>query len=156
MRETEVYIRSQLHKHAPNPPTPEPTLCHIMFLAYRGFPTERARRLPRRLHEPQKSHSKGEVREIMRGEEEGTSAYPSVLEPKLGQSLLLLLRPSGTAAMTASTVFMCVSVFSECKSICTRVSLLYSTMKGKGTSPLATSSQTVPNHLPLLTHPPIP
>lgn len=49
VRETEVYIRSQLHKHAVNPPTPEPTLCHIMFFVYRGFPTERARRLPRRL-----------------------------------------------------------------------------------------------------------
>lgn len=49
VRETEVYIRSQLHKHAVNPPTPEPTLCHIMFWVYRGFPTERARRLPRRL-----------------------------------------------------------------------------------------------------------
>lgn len=50
----------------------------------------------------------------MRGEDEGTSAHPSDLEPKLGQSLLLLLlllRPSGTAAMTASTAFMCVSVF---------------------------------------------
>lgn len=132
--------------------------CVILCFGFIGvFPQRGLEGFLADFHEQQKSHSRREVRETMRGEEEGTSAHPSVLEPKLGQSLLLLLlRPSGTAAMTASTVFMCVSVFFACKSICARVSLLYSTMKGKGTSPLATSSQTVPNHLPLLIHPPNP
>lgn len=109
--------------------------CVILCFGFIGvFPQRGLEGFLADFHEQQKSHSRREVRETMRGEEEGTSAHPSVLEPKLGQSLLLLLRPSGTAAMTASTVFMCVSVFFACKSICARVSLLYSTMKGNVTA----------------------
>lgn len=113
VRETEVYIRSQLHKHAVNPPTPEPTLCHIMFWVYRGFPTERARRLPRRLSRAT------EVAQQKGGEGDNERRGGRDFSPPISPRTEARPKPAAAAAATfrnrsydcIHSIYVCVCVF---------------------------------------------
>lgn len=77
--------------------------CVILCFGFIGvFPQRGLEGFLADFHEQQKSHSRREVRETMRGEEEGTSAHPSVLEPKLGQ------KPAAAAATFRNRSYDCI------------------------------------------------